>query len=123
MHRIALASAVLTCLASPVAAQAPRPCAPDPAIPDRLASEYGEAVTGGGIDAGVGAILNGTLTQEEAQATFSAGSNQLTITLNSNAEATVTAAYVDTVVSALSEFTSATPTGPTIPLVGSGCAS
>jgi hypothetical protein len=51
MHRIALASAVLTCLASPVAAQAPRPCAPDPAIPDRLASEYGEAVTGGGIDA------------------------------------------------------------------------
>lgn len=73
----------------------------------------GSGETAGGIEAGAFVVANGTLTQEQAQATFSAGTNKLTITLNSNAEATVTGAAVDTAVTALSEIASVTPTGST----------
>lgn len=50
--RIALAAlAVLVTIASSTASAQGVPCGPSQALTARLAGEYGEAVTGGGIDA------------------------------------------------------------------------
>jgi flagellin len=55
----------------------------------------------GNVNAGVGAITNGTLSQVKAQAAYDGGTNKLTITLNSNTEATVTASAVESAVEAV----------------------
>lgn len=50
MKRIALAATVAALLASPAAAQAPRPCGNPADIARRLATEYREAPTARGVD-------------------------------------------------------------------------
>lgn len=70
----------------------------------------------GNINSGVGAITGGTLEQVKATAAYDGGTNQLTITLNSNTDATVTSAAVESAIEGVtSQFsgTSVTATGAT----------